>query len=228
MKYLFLLLVLLPTACTSVLWNGGVYDADRAINVSSINQSTETDRIGAFIRIPEYPNESFSGSLMLLGERYWYAVHQSVSSNLTATLQAPLPRHYHITQPYTGALLTALPIRINAAQQFSSEFCLDYHVNNEQSSEITILRQLHFQEQYHATHYRKCFAITGRRYAPNATTNAQFFRQPFPVVLTLQRQRITVQNNKLVRNILLTPFSVALDIAGSAVMLPILIVSDLF
>ena len=82
--------LLAQTACTSVLWNGGIYDADRAIQTQRQITRTQSDTIHAISQIPRHANPQLSGSLILQGEHYWYAIHPRVSQDLAAPLRAPL------------------------------------------------------------------------------------------------------------------------------------------
>lgn len=114
--------VAFQAACTSVVWNGGVYDADRAID-THITHTLAHDQIHAFGR-------TAAGHLLMMGERHWYAVRDDVSQDLQRVLQAQLPAAYQITVPYTGSKSDTLPIVVHENQQFSSQFCLDYAIQN--------------------------------------------------------------------------------------------------
>ncbi len=116
------LLLLTQTACTSVLWNGGIYDADRAIKTQRQITRTQNDTIHTISQIPRHASAQLSGSLILQGEQYWYAIHPSVSQDLAATLRAPLPQPYRIVQPYSGAPQPSLRILITDQNHFISNF----------------------------------------------------------------------------------------------------------
>lgn len=225
MRWLAIVLLALPTACTSVVWNGGVYDADRAID-THITHTTQHDQIHGFARLP-------SGDLMMLGERYWYAVRPDVSGDLQQVLQANLPWRYQITAPYSGEKWTALPILLQTNQTFSSQFCLDYLVQHQtpisqQKNEINRLIYLKFQQQLKPNVYRKCFAIVGKVHAPQQAKFDQKFHTTIQVNLQIEQATTKIQSDKLARNILLTPFALAADAVSGMMMLPALILGDLF
>ena len=214
-------------ACTSVVWNGGIYDADRAINTSTVIQATQSDQIYAFGRIPTSQADELAGSLLMMGEDYWYAIQPAISTQMLAPLSANLPQRYQITAPYSHEVLNALPVVVTDGSHFSSDFCLDYHAQT--PKEHATLRQLKFQTQAQANHYRQCYAIVGTIYSkPDHFPSDYRFQKSVPVQLTMQQHETHIQTNKLARNILLTPLALAIDTASGIAMLPILMIGDLF
>lgn len=218
-------LIVLQTACTSVVWNGGVYDADRAID-THITHTVQHDQIHGFGRLS-------SGDLVMLGERYWYAVRSDVSADLQRVLQVNLPWQYQIVAPYSGDKLLALPILLQENQIFSSQFCLDYRVPyaapvSQQRKEVNDLILLKFQQQLQPNVYRKCFALVGRVHAPQQANFDRQFHTTIDVDLQIEQATTTIQSNKLARNILLTPLALAADAVSGMIMLPALILGDLF
>ena len=225
--------LLAQTACTSVLWNGGIYDADRAIQTQRQITRTQSDTIHAISQIPRHANPQLSGSLILQGEHYWYAIHPRVSQGLAATLRAPLPQPYRITPPYSGIPQPNLRILITDQNHFISNFCLDYiaQSNPTEPSEQTTLAQLKFQPQTTPNHYRKCLATTGTVYhtpPSNSTSTSHTLPQPIPAELVFEQQKVSISRRKLTRNVLFTPLALAADITSGMVMMPVLLISDLF
>lgn len=226
-KYFLFMMFIFQTACTSVIWNGGIYDADRAINTQMVIQSTAHDQIVAFGRIPEQSNNPLSGSLVMMGENYWYAVQPHISTQITAPLSANLTKRYQISTPYRNEILTHLPVTLIDGQHFESDFCLDYVLENE--SERAVLQQLRFQLQANPNHYRQCFATTGTIYhKPQQFTPDYHFQKNIPVQITLKQNQTKIQTDKLARNILLTPLALAVDTISGIIMLPALMLGDLF
>lgn len=223
-KWLCALAACFQAACTSVVWNGGVYDADRAIE-TRITHTVAHDQIHAFGRTAQ-------GALMMMGEKHWYAVRDDVSQDLQAVLQAKLPAPYQIAAPYDGAKLAALPLTVHENQRFSSQFCLDYVIRsrkpqNEQANENKILIQMKFQQQLNPNVYRKCFALVGTLHTPPKVWQYERrFHTDIAVKLHIEQKRLEIQSNKLARNILLTPLAFAVDVASGIVMLPALILGD--
>ena len=236
MRCLLILLILTQTACTSVLWNGGIYDADRAIKTQRQITRTQNDTIHAISQIPRHASAQLSGSLILQGEQYWYALHPSISQDLAATLRAPLSQPYHITQPYSGSLQASLRIRITDQSHFVSNFCLDYTIQGSlktsaanATNERSILTTLKFQPQANPNHYRKCIATTGSIYqTPPSNTISQTLPQPIPAELVFEEKKVSISRRKLTRNVLFTPLALAADITSGMVMIPVLLLSDLF
>ncbi|ULJ61340.1 hypothetical protein [Wielerella bovis] len=228
-RIILILLLCMHAACTSVIWNGGIYDADRAIDTENITQHTENDMIVGVSVVTETPNEPLSGRLVLQGVRYWYAVRADVSRDLTHILQTKLPRQYRIVAPYSGNVLRQLPVVVQDKYQFHSDFCLDYRVRANEPNSAQTLRAMGFQQQIADTHWRKCFALVGDVYAkPDyAAQKVQVLTQRIPVALTMKSMQTKVQPEKLARNVLLTPLGLAIDVMGGAIMLPILIIGDL-
>lgn len=220
-------MVFLLNACTSVVWNGGIYDADRAINTQIVVQNTTEDHIYAFGHIPHQSKKALSGSLLMMGDKFWYAIQPDVSEKMIVPLTAKLPKRYKITQPYTGKILTALPVTLTDQSHFSSDFCLDYHAENK--DETQILQQMGFQQQAQAQHYRQCYATVGTIYAkPDYFPEDYRFNKNIPIQLTLQHNHTNIQSGKLALNILLTPLALAVDMLSGMVMMPILMIGDLF
>lgn len=216
-------LILLQNACTSVVWNGGVYDADRAID-TQITHTMQRDKIHGFAQMP-------SGDLMMLGERYWYAVRSDVSAELRQVLQAQLPWRSQLVAPYSGEKLTALPILLQEKQMFSSQFCLDYRLPetvSPQNREFNQLISLKFQKQLQPNIYRKCFALVGKVHAPQQATFDQSFYSKIDVNLQVEQATTQIHSDKLAWNILLTPFALAADAVSGMIMLPALMIGDLF
>ena len=245
MRCLLILLILTQTACTSVLWNGGIYDADRAIKTQRQITRTQNDTIHTISQIPRHASVQLSGSLILQGEQYWYALHPSISQDLATTLLAPLSQPYHITQPYSGSPQASLRIRITDQSHFVSNFCLDYTIQgslktsaasfsednsrNSHSDERNILTTLKFQPQANPNHYRKCIATTGSIYqTPPSNTISQTLPQPIPAELVFEEKKVSISRRKLTRNVLFTPLALAADITSGMVMIPVLLLSDLF
>lgn len=226
-KNIILTIILLSqTACTSVVWNGGIYDADRAIQTHTVIQTTAQDPIYAMTRLPDNSGE-WSGSLILLGEQYWYALQTDISEPVMAAFTADLSQPYQLTAPYRGNVLSVLPITITDKQQFSSDFCLDYHAT--QPEEIAKLQQLAFQVQAQPQHYRQCYAITGKIYAkPSRFTVDYRLRTNITAQLTFEQNQIDIHAGKLAMNLLLTPWALAVDTVSGMIMLPVLMIGDLF
>lgn len=218
--------VLFQAACTSVVWNGGVYDADRAIE-THISHTSDHDQIHAFGR-------TSTGHLMMMGEKHWYAVRDDVSHDFQQVLQATLPANYQITEPYSGTILPQMPVTVHQNRRFSSQFCLDYLIRDrnpkqQQETETHRLKQMQFQQQLNPNLYRKCFAIVGHlQHPPDKWQYDARFHTDIAVKLQIEQQHTKIQSNKLARNILLTPFAFVADVAGGMVMLPALILGDLF
>nr|WP_314229167.1 hypothetical protein [uncultured Kingella sp.] len=230
------LLLLTQTACTSVLWNGGIYDADRAIKTQRQITRTQNDTIHTISQIPRHASAQLSGSLILQGEQYWYALHPSISQDLAATLRAPLSQPYHITQPYSGSPQASLRIRITDQSHFVSNFCLDYTIQGSlktsaanANNERSILTTLKFQPQANPNHYRKCIATTGSIYqTPPSNTISQTLPQPIPAELVFEEKKVSISRRKLTRNVLFTPLAFATDITSGMVIMSVLLIGSLF
>lgn len=227
-QYLSFYLLLMQMACTSVVWNGGIYDADRAIDTNVVTTQLSGDKIHAFGRISQRSNQPLSGSILMMGEQYWYAIRPDISETIIPTLTTILPKRYAITAPYTGMKQDALTVTVVMnTNHFSSDFCLDYMAEN--TEERHILRRLKFQPQANPNHYRQCYAVAGSLYAkPKNFAEDYHFHQHIPVQLILQKNTTDIQANKLARNLLLTPLALAVDTVSGMVMLPVLLIGDLF
>lgn len=226
-KIILLNLIMMQMACTSVVWNGGIYDADRAIDTQTIITQIAHDQIHALGRMPIQPNQPLSGSLVMMGKKYWYVIQSDTAQQIAAPLMKNLPKRYQMTAPYSGAKLDALPVTIIDGNHFYSEFCLDYLAENHQQNQI--LTQLKFQQQANPQHYRQCYAATGTIYMkPHYFKEDYRFHEYIPIKLTLKQKTTNIQTNKLVRNLLLTPLALAMDAMSGMVMLPVLLIGDLF
>ena len=154
-----------------------------------------------------------------------------MSQDLAATLRAPLPQPYRITQPYSGTPQPNLRILITDQNHFISNFCLDYiaQSNPTEPSEQTTLAQLKFQPQATPNHYRKCIATTGTVYhTPPGNSISHTLPQPIQAELVFEEQKVSISRRKLTRNVLFTPLALAADITSGMVMMPVLLISDLF
>lgn len=226
-KTILLSIIILQAACTSVVWNGGIYDADRAIDTQTITTQTTHDHIYAFGQMPIHEHRPLSGSLVMMGQKYWYAMQSDTSQSMLKALLLGLPKRYQITAPYSGKRLNRLPITVIDGRYFSSEFCLDYVAEN--GVEQDKLLRLQFQVQANSRHFRQCYAIAGKLYhKPSQFQTHHHFHKYMPIELTIKQNTTHIQPNKLARNVLLTPFALAVDTVSGMVMLPILLIGDLF
>ena len=117
-KIILLNLIMMQMACTSVVWNGGIYDADRAIDTQTIITQIAHDQIHALGRMPIQPNQPLSGSLVMMGKKYWYVIQSDTAQQIAAPLMKNLPKRYQMTAPYSGAKLDALPVTIIDGNHF--------------------------------------------------------------------------------------------------------------
>ena len=78
-------------------------------------------------------------------------------------------------------------------------------------------------------HYRKCIATTGTVYhTPPSNSTSHTLPQPIPAELVFEQQKVSISRRKLTRNVLFTPLALAADITSGMVMMPVLLISDLF
>ena len=205
--------------CTFMLWGH-----NPATSSYSTYQDAGHDQVLAFGRAQRSSGELKQGSLVMMGERYWYALKVDHSEALLPVLNAKLSRRYDITSSDKEQKnLIALPVTLqDKGKHFSSDFCLSYTPANQQERDV--LTELKFTAPKESPeHYSRCFYAYGSVFAKpdNAQTDYRF-EQPVPVSLRLQHDHTSVNGVNLIHNILWTPFTLALDAAGAVVALPLI------
>ncbi|MDO4879084.1 MAG: thiosulfate sulfurtransferase [Neisseria sp.] len=207
-------------ACTAMLW--GMFPAS---NTETISREIGSDQVRAFGVVRDKNSQLAVGSLVMMGDKYWYVVDLDSSQKTAAVLNAGLPQRYAINKGETGGE-GELSVYIEPNQRFRSSFCLKY--TPEQPQEAAKLEQLGFKRrkagQEEGKEYIQCFDIAGSFYAkPQQAKRDYRFESPVPVRLMTKESKTSVNAENLVRNLLFTPVTLALDAAGGVLMLPALL-----
>lgn len=240
MKKCLKLVLLLSAAlsaggCTSAMWSGG----GSAVSTQEIYHRLGEDKVHAFGHIRTDSGQLQQGSLVMMGERYWYVVEPQASERLLSVLNAKLQHRYQIFSVKERERLTALselPVTIeDTAGKFNSRFCLRYPLdtspNNKQAAqENKVLLALRFRQvsqESSLTTYERCFSPTGQMYDKPLQVKQNYrFEQYVPVKLQTVERKKVVSGPKLLRNIVLTPFTLAGDAAFIVIGVPAFIIAD--
>lgn len=200
------------SGCTIALWS-----MNPASKTTYNYQDAGIDKVYAFGQTQKDSSQLKAGSLVMMGEKYWYALDKNAAQQLLPVLNAKLARQYQIKDHYHNDV-EGLPVDIqHKEQRFTSDFCLHYTTHN--AKEIAILQDLSFKQwdKQPAT-YTKCFVNLGKVFAKPVSAKADYrFEQSVPVVLRVRTESKDVNVINLLNNIVMTPFAVA----GDLVILPL-------
>ncbi|MCF7530201.1 hypothetical protein ACOR62_07405 [Neisseria lisongii] len=169
------------------------------------------------------------GSLVMMGERYWFAVNPDDSAKLTDVLAAKLDKQFDIVDEYVHRPLQALPVELKAAEgnDFVSEFCLRY--TPQKPSETAELQRLQFKLNNAGKNtYIRCLRATGQYFAAPQQAQPDYrFQKTVPVEVYYETSEKHTDKVKLAANILSTPFTLAIDAAATVVALPLAVLGVL-
>ncbi|SMB89786.1 hypothetical protein SAMN05660772_01405 [Pasteurella testudinis DSM 23072] len=229
---LLLSAVLSAGGCTSAMWGSGT-----AVDTQDIYHRLGEDKVHAFGYARADSGQLKQGSLVMMGERYWYVVEPQASERLLPVLNAKLQHSYQIFSPGANKeQLVELPVTIeDESGKFSSSFCLRYPVdtsqNNKQAAqEKTALQALRFRpisEEPSLMTYERCFSARGQLYDKPLQVKQNYrFEQYVPVKLqTAERKTVVKSGSKLLRNIVLTPLTLVGDAVVTVIAVPIFAIS---
>ncbi|MDO4879468.1 MAG: hypothetical protein Q3966_09305 [Neisseria sp.] len=211
------LAALMLNACTAMLWR--TFPAD---GTETSVREIGSDQVRAFGIVRDKNSQLAVGSLVMMGDKYWYVVDTEPSRKAAAVLNAGLPQRYTIGRGETGRH-GELSVYLEPGQRFRSPFCLKY--TPEQPQETAKLEQLGFNKsqkigEKENKEYIQCFSISGSFYAkPQQAKQDYRFESPVPVRLMVMDSKTGVDPLTLVRNILFTPVTLALDAVGGVFLL---------
>lgn len=201
--------------CTAMLWE----DEGEAVRVDA-----GTDAIYAFGVAGEAARGQLSpGTLVMMGERFWYVLYSSVSEDLAPVLKADLPQRFRIVDANGGAELAALPVEVSGYddRDFRSEFCLRYPASGAVRSQLEALGF----DQVKGGDYVRCFTARGHLYtSPRRVAEDYRFEAVVPVVLEKVEIRPRGGVARTIGKVLLTPVALAADAVGMVTVYPAAVV----
>ncbi|ULJ69744.1 thiosulfate sulfurtransferase [Wielerella bovis] len=201
------LLVLSLNGCTMMLWGlKPFYTTDYHY------QDAGMDNVYAFGQIQQDNPQLKAGSLLMMGDKYWYALDKDTAQRLLPVLNAKLARQYQI-KDYSHDDVKGLPVTIYTEnQRFNSNFCLHYTTRD--AKEITVLQDLSFKKwDKQPETYVRCFLNNGEIFSKPVSAKSDYrFEQSVPVVLQVRTESKNVDVGDLLGRILVTPLTLAADV----------------
>ena len=198
--------------CTAMLWE----DEGEAVRVDA-----GADAIYAFGVADEAARGQLgAGSLVMMGERFWYVLFASAAADLLPVLQADLPQRFRVFDAQARAELAALPVVVSGLgdSDFSSEFCLVYPAD---AALLDRLEALAFF-QVKGGDFVRCFAARGVVYAsPRRVAPVYRFESVVPVALEKLVFRPRGGLARTVGKVLLSPVALAADALGAVSVYPV-------
>lgn len=195
------------SGCTAMLWE----EESEAVRVDA-----GADAIVAFGVAGEAVRGQLSaGTLVMMGERFWYALYNAASQDLLPVLQADLPERFRIMDADDGAELVAIPIEVSGYddRDFKSEFCLKYPASGVVRSRLEALEFY----QVKGGDYVRCFTARGHLYtSPKTVAENYRFATAVPVALF----RYDFRPRGGMGKALLTPVAIAADAVGMMTVYP--------
>jgi membrane protein len=187
----------------------------------------ESDNITAFAVATADSSQLKKGSLILVGEKYWYVLDQGEeNTRRLAQLRAQFPKAFSFkskgnleaNKRYKNNTFV-LERREEEKGSFRSEYCLSYQTDN--PAEAKQLAALGFDKKPDG--YETCSAVTGKMYAVgNLKVPAEYrFESRLPVQLGRSYGKSAPAGNK-VAAALLTPLALAADAVATVTVYPIM------
>lgn len=202
------------------------------INESTISyQAIGNDKVHAFGIAQTDSAQLKSGSLIMMGERYWYALETQDSGIITPVLSAKLSKRYEIFDTKNQQALLSLPVHLSGEKHsayFSSNFCLRYQLDeHSKDQEALLLTQLEFiANQENPLQYHRCLSAHGNIFTtPAQHTTQHVFEQYVPVSLYVQHIENKNNVDNLILNTLMTPIALAADAVIGVALVPAMIAS---
>ena len=227
MKFYRFITILLTAAtlsgcATAMFWHGNNPNESK-----EVQQTVAKDKIYSFAVVNKNNSQLPEGSLVMIGEKYWFVINPNDSSQLINILNIKLDKPFQITEmapPSENTHNKALPVILTSldSPDFKSSLCLRYDSSNEE--EITKLKKLEFEANdiNNKNAYTRCVNASGKYYStPQKIVSDYQFKQPIPVNIYYITTKKGLNVAKVAGNILLTPFTLAFDAAGGIFLLPI-------
>ncbi|WP_108700094.1 hypothetical protein [Neisseria subflava] len=217
--------VLTLNGCTTDLW-----ERNSPFHQTTTEKTVAKDNIQAFGVVAQDNTQLETGSLVMMGKKYWFVVNPKDSAKLKAVLDAKLSKRFQMVQQNPKQVYEALPVELKSpeAQTFRSKFCLRY--DTQKAAEIAKLKQLAFKpvELDDKTVYTRCISTEGHYYAtPKNVAEDRRFDTAVPVRIYYTETKKSTDVQKLTENILQTPFTLALDAVGAVIAVPYIVVSEI-
>lgn len=217
--------VLTLNGCTTDLW-----ERNTPFHQTTTEKTVAKDNIQAFGVVAQDNTQLETGSLVMMGKKYWFVVNPKDSAKLKAVLDAKLSKRFQMVQQNPRYAYEALPVELKSpeAQTFRSNFCLRY--DTQKAAEVAKLKQLAFKpvKLDGKTVYTRCVSAEGHYYAtPKNVAEDRRFDTAVPVRIYYTETKKSTDVQKLTENILQTPFTLALDAVGAVIAVPYVVVSEI-
>ena len=217
--------VLTLNGCTAFLWG-----ENNPFHKTTTEKTVAKDNIHAFGVVAKDNTQLKTGSLVMMGGKYWFVVNPKDSAKLKAVLDAKLSKRFQMVRQNPKQVYEALPVELKSpeAQTFRSNFCLRY--DTQKAAEIAKLKQLAFKpvELDGKTVHTRCISTEGHYYAtPKNVAEDRRFDTAVPVRIYYTETKKSTDVQKLTENILQTPFTLALDAVGAVIAVPYVVVSEI-
>ena len=198
--------------CTVFLWG-----ENNPFHKTTTEKTVAKDNIQAFGVVAKDNTQLETGSLVMMGKKYWFVVNPRDSAKLKAVLDVKLDKQFQMVQQNPRYAYKALPVELKSpeAQTFRSKFCLRY--DTQKAADIAKLKQLAFKpvELDGKTVYTRCISTEGHYYAtPKNVAEDRHFDTAVPVRIYYMETKTSTDVWKLTGNILKTPLALALDAVG--------------
>jgi putative membrane protein len=198
--------------CTTDLW-----ERNSPFQQTTTEKTVAKDNIHAFGVVAKDNTQLETGSLVMMGKKYWFVVNPRDSAKLKAVLDVKLDKQFQMVQQNPSYAYKALPVELKSpeAQTFRSKFCLRY--DTQKAADIAKLKQLAFKpvELDGKTVYTRCISTEGHYYAtPKNVAEDRHFDTAVPVRIYYMETKTSTDVWKLTGNILKTPLALALDAVG--------------
>lgn len=209
-----------------------MWDKNSPNTSKAVHHSVATDKIHSFGIVNQNNSQLDRGSIIMMGEKYWFVINTKDSENLADILNVKLDKQFQIVNSDNyDKSLRALPVELRNEKEadFTSKFCLRYDTHK--TDEVAKLKNLSFKTENskNKTFYYRCVHANGKYYATPKNLPADYkFEQSVPVSISYTTYKDHFSGAKLAGNIVKTPFTLAADAIGSVILIPFLMFGGSF
>ena len=186
------------------------------------------DNLVAFGQVSEDRPPLQAGSLILVGQIYWFAVNKAESAELMRVLTSDLPRQFLFTDQSGSKTYQVLTVILDEKdrQHFTSEVCLRYDTT--EPTEVAKLQALDFLPRKIGNEpaYGRCLLMNGSLFIkpPNLPYDQRFQQDKnLPIEIKVRHSKREADVMNIVSNLATLPATLSADTVGSVIMSPALL-----
>ena len=204
-----------------------MWEEDKKVEKITFHPIT-SDQVHSFGIVNKDNDQLEKGSIVMMGEKYWFVINAKDSKDLTPILNVKLDKKFQIADAKKYKKdLKALPVVVNNEKEadFTTDFCLRY--DTQKADEIAKLKNLSFEtgKGRNNTVYHRCVHAKGKYYATPKNLPADYkFEQSIPVSIGYTTSRVYTSPGKVIGTILMTPLTLTFDALTPILFIPAMMI----